>query len=208
MIKAVIFDIDGVLIDSCEANYVFFRDLMNKFSYDFMTRAEYTLVFHAPMKDIVRFTAKSAGEEEIEKIWKAGKDRVVRYPDELVKIPEKLEEVLKSLSSKYTLGIVTGRVRSSIYAIPQLKALSGYFKTDVSYEDTEKHKPDPEPLLLVAQKLGILPKDCVYVGDAENDMLAARAAGMRSIIYHTENLVDADANFSFFKDLPEIIKSI
>ena len=92
--------------------------------------------------------------------------------------------------------------------MPQLAPLEKYFKVDVSYEDTINHKPDPEPLLLAAQKLGVLPEDCVYVGDVENDVVAAKAAGMKSILYSNDKLYNADANFSSFSKLPELIKSI
>ena len=48
-------------------------------------------------------------------------------------------------------------------------------------EDTDLHKPNPEPLLLALQKLGVSADSCVYIGDAVVDVLAAKAAGMASI---------------------------
>src|SRR5437016_457639 len=98
MVKAVIFDIDGVLIDSFEANFKFFCDLMQYFGYNPPTREEFPSLFHRPMKDIIRALSKSTDEKEIEKIWAAGKDQEVRYPVELVVQPEFSKEIIKSLS--------------------------------------------------------------------------------------------------------------
>jgi len=161
MIKAVVFDIDGVLIDSLDANFKFFADLMNKFGYGFMKPEEYTPLFHLPMKDIIRHVTQSNNEEEIEKIWLSGKAREVPYPNELIKTPKNLEETLGKLSKNYVLAIVTSRSRVGIYSVPQLEKIRQYFKTDVAYEDTKNHKPYPDPLLLVAEKLRINPGSLV-----------------------------------------------
>ncbi|WP_230209345.1 HAD family hydrolase [Nostocoides sp. HKS02] len=48
-------------------------------------------------------------------------------------------------------------------------------------EHTDRHKPDPAPLLYAAQQLGVAPRDCVYIGDAVVDVQAARAAGMGAV---------------------------
>ena len=69
MIKAVIFDIDGVLLDSFEANLKFFQDLMIKFGYRPPTREEFPPIFHLNMWDAIEALTKSDSEVEIRKIW-------------------------------------------------------------------------------------------------------------------------------------------
>ena len=56
-------------------------------------------------------------------------------------------------------------------------ALEDYFETVVAYEDTEIHKPEPEPLLEAARRMGVAIERCAYVGDSPHDMNAAIAAG-------------------------------
>ena len=208
MIKAVIFDVDGVLIDSLEANFKFFSDLMNNFGYDFMKPEEFTSLFHLPMKDIIRHVTKTNNEEEIEKIWLAGVERVVPYPNELIKTPGDLQKVIEILSKKYVLAVATSRSRAGIYSIPQLNNLKGYFKITISYEDTKNHKPHPAPLLLASEKLGIIPSLCLYVGDSKTDAIAAKAAGMKAIIYSKNISPEADANISDFSKLTETISKL
>ena len=163
MIKAVIFDIDGVLLDSFKANLKFYQDLLKRFGYKPPTSREYIHAFYLPLNAAIRKLTGSIDETEIKKMWEAGKSRKVPYQTDLLKIPPGLEKVLKDLSQEYKIGIVTSRVRNSVYEAPQLKKLKKYFKTAVAFEDTQNHKPSPEPLLLVTKRLKVKSGECVYV---------------------------------------------
>lgn len=208
MIKAVIFDIDGVLLDSFEANLKFFQDLMIKTGYRPPTREEFSAIFHLSMMDAIKALTKSSSEEEIKRIWEIGRGRGVGYNVNLLKTPKGAEEVIEKLSKSYLLGIVTSRIKESIYESPELKKLEKYFKVAVSYQDTTNHKPHPDPLLLAAQKLGVKPEVCVYIGDVENDIRAARAAGMKVVIYSKSHFDQADAYTPSFTELPKLISSL
>jgi len=208
MIKAIIFDVDGVLLNSFEANLKFFQDLMIKAGYRPPTREEYPTYFHLTMLDAIKALTKSTSEEEIKRIWTMGRNREVKYDTDLLSLPEGIEEVLKNLSEKYSLGIATSRVRTSIFESSKLGKLEKYFRAAVSYDDTIKHKPDPEPLLLAAQKLEAKPDECIYIGDVANDITAARAAGMKAVIYSKNQRVEADACTPSFTELPELITSL
>ena len=208
MIEAVIFDVDGVLLDSFDANLKFFQNLMEKAGYPAPTREDFPSIFHFSMRDAIKVLAKSESDEEIQRIWEMGKGRDVEYPLDLLKMPEGATETIMELNRTYPMGIVTSRIRSSIYEAPALARLKRYFKTAVAYEDTTNHKPHPEPLLLAAQQLDILPERAVYIGDVENDIVAGKAAGMRVIIYSKNKYDSADSNTSSFTMLPSIIKEL
>ena len=207
MIKAVIFDVDGVLIDSFEANLKFYQSLMTKTGYKPPTREEFPTVFHLSLYDSIRALTKS-NSEEVERIWKIAKDRGVEYPTNLLSMPNGSKEVIDALSKKYLLGIVTSRIRESVFESPELKTLEKYFKVVVSYQDTENHKPHPDPLLLAIKSFGVKPEQSVYIGDAENDIKAGKSAGMKVILYSKSELAGSDAVTSSFKSLPEIIASM
>lgn len=59
--------------------------------------------------------------------------------------------------------------------------LEGLIDVVAGMDETERHKPEPDPLLFAAAQLGVDPAHCVYVGDAGVDVLAARAAGMAAV---------------------------
>ena len=209
MIRAIIFDIDGVLLDSFEANFKFFQDLMAVAGYRPPTRKEFSPVSHLSIIDAINVLTDSSSEKEVKRIWEIGcrQEQGVEYDAKLLAMPEGAGRTIEILSKNYLLGIATSRVEESVYGYPELAQLKKYFTVTVSYQDTTNHKPHPEPLLLAAQKLRVESDECIYIGDTENDIKAARAAGMKVIIY-SHNHLDADACTSSFVKLPELISSL
>ncbi|AKM81222.1 MAG: Pyrophosphatase PpaX [Candidatus Pacebacteria bacterium GW2011_GWF2_38_9] len=208
MIKAVIFDVDGVLLDSFEANFKFFQDLMSFTGYNPPTREVYKTTFHLPMDQAIAKLIPTADEKEVQRIWLLGKSHAVPYQEKSITIPDNCESTLKILSKKYALAIVTSRVKSRVSLVPQLTALQNFFQIAVFFEDTEKHKPEPEPLLLACERLAIKPNEAVYVGDAQSDMNAAKAAGMKAIAYTKDELLGADARTNLFIEIPKLVQKI
>jgi pyrophosphatase PpaX len=92
------------------------------------------------------------------------------------------EELLADLgASGATIGVVTSKRHVSATNTLRAAGLDGLLPLLVAMEDTAVHKPGPEPLLLAVQRLGVRAAECVYIGDAVVDVLAASAAGMASI---------------------------
>ena len=208
MIKAVIFDVDGVLINSFDANLKFYQDLMILAGYEPPSREMFSKLFHRTMLDVIKILTNSKDDNEINRIWLMGKNRDTPYPNELLTAPKGYESVIKELSKKYDLAIVTSRIKGGVFSLPLLSKVQKYFKEAVYFEDTEKHKPDPEPLLLALKNLGVNASKAVYVGDAESDVQASKAAGMKVIVFPKNEIPDVDATVQTFLELPKVIKSL
>ena len=208
MIKAVLLDIDGVLVDSFDANHKFMNDLLVKAGYAGLPRETSRKYFHATMMDIIRMVTKSTSDAEVQRIWDMGNTRKVKYPLHLVTMPKDVPDTIARLSEKYTLGLVTSRIRNGVFEYPKLAALQNYFSVNVAYEDTANHKPHPEPLLFAAKQLGFSPGECVYVGDLETDLQAAKAAGMKCIICSKDFFDTADGYIQTFGGLPGEITNL
>jgi pyrophosphatase PpaX len=95
---------------------------------------------------------------------------------------EGMEDVLVRLHDEgRRLGVVTAKRRSTVELAFAQVPLGHLFETVVGGDETERHKPDPEPLLLGAERLGADPAATAYVGDSPFDIRAAKAAGMFAV---------------------------
>jgi pyrophosphatase PpaX len=110
-----------------------------------------------------------------------------------------MENVLTTLKAQgCRLGLVTAKRRSTVDLAFARLPLEGLFEAIVGGDETERHKPDPEPLQLGLTRLGADAADAAYVGDSPFDMKAARAAGMFAVgvtwggIHGRDSLGDAD----------------
>jgi pyrophosphatase PpaX len=93
-----------------------------------------------------------------------------------------MEDVLLRLHEQgHRLGVVTAKRRSTVELAFARVPIAHLFETVVGGDETQKHKPDPEPLLLAAERMNARPDETAYVGDSPFDIRAARAAGMHAI---------------------------
>ena len=100
------------------------------------------------------------------------------FPAAEFRLIDGVEGLITSLQKSYRLGIVTTRSR---YHIEQFKLLfpsiAGAFEVTIGLQDTEWLKPNPQPVYLAAEKLGIPVENCLMVGDTTVDVKAGRRAG-------------------------------
>jgi len=93
-----------------------------------------------------------------------------------------IEDVIVRLHEEgVRLGVVTAKWRSTVELAFARLRVADLFQVVVGGDETEKHKPDPAPLLLAAHRLGVDPQDCAYAGDSPFDIRAAKAAHMYSV---------------------------
>ncbi len=93
-----------------------------------------------------------------------------------------IEDALGTLQARgHRLGVVTTKRRQSVALCASALPLDRYFDVIISSEDTPRHKPAPEPLVVGAERLGSTPAETAYVGDAPFDIQAAKAAGMFAV---------------------------
>ena len=93
-----------------------------------------------------------------------------------------VEDVLVRLKEEgRRLGLVTAKRRATVELAFNALPLRQFFETVVGGDETRGHKPDPEPLLLAAERMDVEPRDCAYVGDSPFDIRAAKAAEMFAV---------------------------
>ena len=203
MIKVVLFDVDGVLIDSVEANWKFHNFLNKKFGGRELSLEEYEEKFFSKtMRENTKECCPSLTETELEEACKYG---VQMYPSfhKYIKMKPHVVEILEALNKKFRLGIVTGRVETII-----LKDLNieKYFEHQVTIKDYKNSKPHPEPLLMALKKFSVKPEEAIYIGDQWNDAEAAKNAGLKSIIYG--KATKGDYNIEDLLEIPTVLKKL
>lgn len=182
MIKAVLFDMDGVLVDSREANRKFKIELFKRAGYGDID-LEHIEGFHKPMQTVITEALASKGvtdKTEIDRVFGLMFDSAVREVQDF-KFPKDLESTLEELGKRFDLGIVTSRIRFGIDEIFKLRPIEKYFDVVISFDDCLNHKPHPEPLQKALQKLKLSPAEAIYIGDSDTDIIAASAIDMPSI---------------------------
>ena len=93
-----------------------------------------------------------------------------------------MEDVLVQLRDEgRRLGIVTAKRRQTVELAFARLPIEHLFEVVVGGDETERHKPDPEPLLLALERLHARPEEAAYVGDAPFDIKAAKGAGLYAI---------------------------
>jgi len=203
-IKAIIFDIDGVLIDVSNSYRMAIKKTAEFFLGKMLTMEDVEMVKNRGINDdcdAAEILIQENGGDFRKKviIKKFHEYYQGRQFDGLVKNEKRLikEEVLKKLK-KYKLGIVTGRPKEDAdYGLKRFK-IDKYFGSVVMRDDVEEGKPSPEGLLKCVKDFGVNKEEVVYLGDNLADMRAANNAGI-AFIGVVSSAVDKDYLKGLFK---------
>jgi len=185
-IKAVIYDCDGVMFDSFEANFAFYRQVMERFGKAPLDRrdADTMRVLHTYCnKDVLSHLF--AGDDRIDQVraFSATIDYRKLFP--LMLMEQGLRETLDALQGRVELAVCTNRA-SSMEMLLESFGLQGYFSCVMTAGRVVNPKPHPEPLMKVLEHYGIAAGEALFVGDSEVDRQAADAAGVPFIAYRGE----------------------
>jgi beta-phosphoglucomutase len=180
MIKAVVFDMDGVLIEAKDWHYEALNRALQLFGYE-ISRYDHLTTFDGlpTRKKLQMLSIEHSLPVELHEFINEMKQR---YTTEIVHIrcqPQfNHEYALSKLSAAgYRLAVASNSVRASIDLMMTRANLHRYLEFFISNEDVSRSKPDPEMYNLAISRLGIHPSECLIVEDNENGVRAARASG-------------------------------
>ena len=184
--KIVIYDCDGVMFDSCQANLAFYQRILSRFGKPLVDPqdSEAMRVLHTyASTDVIAYLFAGDNRHADAKAFA----KTINYGEliHLMTVEEKFKETLEALLPMVDLAVCTNRARS-VDLILDSFGLSSYFSYIVTAAHVERPKPYPDPLLKVLQYYGIKPQQALFVGDSEVDRLAAEAAGVPFIAYKAD----------------------
>ena len=177
--RIVLFDLDGTLIDSGPIILASMQHAVGTVLGREIPPAELQMTIGG-QGIVAQMTAIDA--DHVDELLEAYKE----HNDGLHETLEAFDELLALLpglkAEGRKLGIVTAKRHRTVgLALDRFPTLAAAFDVVVGYEDTSRHKPDPEPVLLAIERLGGTPDEAVYVGDSPFDIGAARAAGVFAV---------------------------
>lgn len=184
--KVVIYDCDGVILDSVESNYVFYNRVM-----EFLGRPEIDRdngdarrVLHTySFNDVMEYFF--AGDTQRENAFTFAK--TIHYRDLMpyMRMEDGFVNTLDQLRGHTSLAICTNRATSMDMIIEDF-GLTGYFEYVMTASQVTHPKPHPEPLLKVLDYFAVAPEEALFIGDGEVDMQAAKSAGVPFISYKSD----------------------
>ena len=177
-VRAVVFDVDGTLLDVRDSWIASFEAGLAAVRRTSIPGSEAARWIGTPIEVIYAERCGLAGAElakaiqafhQVEADWAS---RVHPYP--------RIREMLESLRA-WPLGAATNKPRATAVASLEATGLLPFLRVVLGGDSVPRKKPAPDVVLKAAEGLGVPPSECVVVGDSENDVLAAKGAGTRSI---------------------------
>jgi HAD superfamily hydrolase (TIGR01509 family) len=179
-IKAVIFDMDGVLIEAKDWHYEALNKALQLFGME-ISRYDHLVTYDGlPTKKKLEMLSNEGGLPK--QLHKFINDMKQQYTMEIVyancKPTFHHEYALSKLKNNgYKMAVCSNSIRNTIEIMMQKASLDKYFEFYVSNQDVKNGKPDPEMYNKAIEKLGLTPKECMIIEDNENGIKAARASG-------------------------------
>lgn len=211
MIEAVLFDLDGTIVNTNNL-------ILNSFRHAFKTHfenmdikdEEIVKLFGEPLKK----SMEKYGKENVDKLIDIFHEYNESNHDELTESFQGVEDTLKRLKENgIKLAIVTSKRRVMVERSLNLFKLKDYFEVIITPEDTKIHKPFGEPALKACELLKVSPSQSLMVGDSHNDILCGKNAGNKTcLVKYTmlplEELLKYSPDFVIdnMKDVLDIIK--
>jgi pyrophosphatase PpaX len=191
-----LFDLDGTVVDSGPIILASMRHATRTVLRREYTDAELMVNVGGPGLEAQMHALAPDRADELVRVYRAHNEPL---HDTLEAFPG-IAAVLAQLKDEgRRLGVVTAKRRGTVELAFARLPLAHLFETVVGGDETERHKPHPEPLLLGLERLGATPAEAAYVGDSPYDVEAARAAGMFAVgvtwglIHDRGRLHEADA---------------
>jgi len=212
MIRAIIFDMDGVIFDSEHLHIDIEKEVCKKHGIS-CKNSDWKHLIGRKTIDIFNYmikrykkknvTSPQLSKEKINLYYNEGVSKMKFFPGFL--------QLIKFLKKNYKLALVTSTSRKIQRKVFKEYDLNKYFDIVINGDLVKKGKPDPEPYALAIKKLGFKPNECVVIEDADNGVLSAKRAGAKVIaITNTlpkSRLKKADFIVNNLFEIKEIVKN-
>ncbi|MGB3964794.1 MAG: HAD family phosphatase [Tepidanaerobacteraceae bacterium] len=195
--KAIIFDMDGVIIDSEQFHAEISIALVEEYGGK-ISREEFEIFLGKTDYDIWSTLKEQFNlEPSVDELMEIEKQRSLQNIHKIELVEHFYEFMMSAYRANYALALASSNNRAIVDKVLERFELSKYLKVAISGDDVVKGKPDPEIFLKAAEMLGVKAEKCLVIEDAFAGVQAAKAAGMKCIGYKSptskrQDLSDAD----------------
>jgi HAD superfamily hydrolase (TIGR01509 family) len=178
--SAYLFDCDGTIADSMPLHFLAWHAALAEWNCEFSEDLFYAWGGMSVAEIIAALNRERGLHMPVAEVAKRKEALYFENLPQLKAVPEVLEHIVASYG-RIPFAVVSGSTRESVTASLQALKILDRFETLVCAGDYQKSKPDPEPFLIAAKRLGVTPEDCLVFEDADMGIQAATAAGMASV---------------------------
>ena len=180
MIKAILFDMDGVLIDAKEWHYEALNQALKHFGFGISRESHLSTFDGLPTRKKLQLLTKARGlPEQLHELLNALKQAyTLEITHKCCKPSFNHQYALSKLKAEgYKIAVCSNSVRQSVETMMELSALTPYLDLLISNEDVSKGKPDPEMYVKAMSILEVKPEECLILEDNDHGIQAAIASG-------------------------------
>ena len=198
VIKAILFDMDGVLIDAKEWHYEALNQALNHFGFNINRDAHLSTFDGLPTKRKLETLTKSQGLPEglHDHINQLKQKYTIQYSHKYCKPTFNHRYALSKLSKKYKIAVCSNSIRNTVKTMMELI---------ISNQDVVMPKPDPEMFVKAIDSFSLKPEECLILEDNENGILAAKASGAHLMKIASPDDVQLDAIENKIKSINQSI---
>jgi HAD superfamily hydrolase (TIGR01509 family) len=178
--KAYLFDCDGTIADSMPLHYVAWSRALSEWNCEFSEELFYAWGGMSVAGIIAALNEQRGLQMPADKVSMRKEQLYYENLPQLKAVPEVLDHIEAS-HGKIRFAVVSGSTRDSVMASLEALQILDKFDTLVCAGDYQKGKPDPEPFLIAAERLGVAPEYCLVFEDSDMGIQAATIAGMKSV---------------------------
>ena len=202
--KAVIFDMDGVIYDSSPYVWKARNIYLKKYGVK-ITSQEISKLLGKSLRDQLSYINKKYSLSiDYEDFSRKTREIQVKLMKNKLKPKSGVKKLIYDLKKhKIKIAIASSNMRKFIIEDLKIMKLKDKFKVITSVEEVERHKPAPDIFLITAKKLKVKPENCLVIEDAVNGLQAAKKAGMKAVAVLTKFHKKEE-----FKDADLVVRSI
>lgn len=192
MIRAVIFDMDGVIVDSEWLHQTVEIETLNEAGLE-ITRDDLLEYTGMPLMDVLEgLKNEHEATFDPELVAARKRDRYLERVDELEPIDGAVDTV-RSIGAEYRTALASSSHRKAVDAVVDMLDLAAVFDTTISFDDVRVGKPDPETFERAADRLDVAPESAVVVEDSRNGVEAAQEGGFHAVGFRSASEIDLSA---------------